>query len=302
MPEPLLSVCDLRTWFHTDDGIVRAVDGVSFDLAPRETLGIVGESGSGKSVTALSIMRLISRPGRIESGEIRLQGRDLLGLSEREMRSVRGNDVGMIFQEPMTSLDPLYSVGDPILEALRLHQDLRGDAARQAAIRALSAVGIPDPAQRIDSFPHQMSGGMRQRVMIAVALSCDPALLIADEPTTALDVTIQARILDLLKELRSRREMALILITHNLGLVAEMCDRVVVMYAGRIVESAPVSQLFHCPAHPYTRGLLRSIPRLDTPPKQPLPTLDWEPTPEQIERSRLVEIGPGHQVSEWASG
>src|SRR5437016_5963108 len=178
MPEPLLSVRNLKTWFHTDDGIVKAVDGVTLDLAPRETLGIVGESGSGKSVTALSIMRLISRPGRIEDGEIRLRGRDLLGFSVRGMRSVRGNDVAMIFQEPMTSLDPLYSVGDPILEALRLHQHLRGDGARQAAIRALSAVGITDPEQRLDSFPHQMSGGMRQRVMIAVALSCDPDLLI----------------------------------------------------------------------------------------------------------------------------
>src|SRR5437763_2793492 len=223
MAEALLSVRDLRTSFYTDDGVVKAVDGISFDLAPRETLGIVGESGSGKSVTALSIMRLISRPGRIESGQAWMGGRDLLSLSEAEMRSVRGNDVAMIFQEPMTSLDPLYPVSDPILEALRLHQHLRGAAAREAAVRALAAVGIPDPAQRLDAYPHQMSGGMRQRVMIAAALSCDPDLLIADETTTALDVTIQARILDLLKDLRARRDMALTLITHNMSLIAEMC-------------------------------------------------------------------------------
>jgi ABC-type dipeptide/oligopeptide/nickel transport system ATPase component len=191
------------------------------------------------------------------------------------MRDLRGNDIGMIFQEPMTSLDPLYTVGDQIGEALFLHQGLRGKAARDAAIRALADVGIPDPERRVDAYPHQMSGGMRQRVMIAIALSCNPELLIADEPTTALDVTIQARILDLLKELRASRNMALMLITHNLGLVAEMCDRVIVMYRGRIVEAKPVDDLFANPEHPYTQGLLRSIPRLDSPPKQPLPTLDY---------------------------
>ncbi len=279
MVEPLLYVRDLHTQFHTDDGVVKAVDGISFDLAPGETLGIVGESGSGKSVTALSILRLVSRPGRIVEGQVRFKGRDLLTLTEAQMRDVRGNDIAMIFQEPMTSLDPLYTVGDHILEAVSLHQNLRGQEARRAAVAALAAVGIPDPERRIDAYPHQMSGGMRQRVMIAIALSCSPEILIADEPTTALDVTIQARILDLLKELRAQRGMALLLITHNLGLVAEMCDRVLVMHRGRIVEDKPVDELFANPAHPYTRGLLRSIPRLDSPPKQPLPTLDWEPDP-----------------------
>ena len=273
--EPLLTVRDLETTFFTDDGPVPAVATVSFDIAPGEALGIVGESGSGKSVTALSILRLVSRPGRIVNGEVTFKGRNLLQLSERDMRDLRGNDIGMIFQEPMTSLDPLYTVGDQIGEALFLHQGLRGKAARDAAIRALADVGIPDPERRVDAYPHQMSGGMRQRVMIAIALSCNPELLIADEPTTALDVTIQARILDLLKELRASRNMALMLITHNLGLVAEMCDRVIVMYRGRIVEAKPVDDLFANPEHPYTRGLLRSIPRLDSPPKQPLPTLDY---------------------------
>lgn len=275
--EPVLSVRDLHTHFFTDDGVVKAVDGVSFDLAPGETLGIVGESGSGKSVTSLSILRLISRPGRIVGGEIRFKGRDLLPLSEPEMRQIRGNDISMIFQEPMTSLDPLYTVGSQIREAIELHQNLRGTQARDAAVRALADVGIPQPVQRIDSYPHQMSGGMRQRVMIAIALSCNPELLVADEPTTALDVTIQARILDLLKAVRARRNMSMLLITHNLGLVAEMCDRVVVMHRGRILEQKSVEELFARPEHPYTQGLLRSLPRLDSPPKQPLPTLDWDP-------------------------
>jgi ABC-type dipeptide/oligopeptide/nickel transport system ATPase component len=275
--EPLLSVRNLQTHFFTDDGLVKAVDGVSFDLAHGETLGIVGESGSGKSVTSLSTMRLVSRPGRIVSGEIRFKGRDLLKISEAEMREIRGNDISMIFQEPMTSLDPLYTVGSQILEAVYLHQNLRGEEARQAAIAVLREVGIPQPEERIDAYPHQMSGGMRQRVMIAIALSCNPDVLIADEPTTALDVTIQAKILDLLKVERVKRNMAMLLITHNLGLVAEMCDRVIVMYRGKIVEEKPVEDLFARPEHPYTQGLLRSIPRLDSPPKQPLPTLDWSP-------------------------
>jgi ABC-type dipeptide/oligopeptide/nickel transport system ATPase component len=298
---PILSVRDLRTHFFTDDGVVRAVDGVSFDLAACETLGIVGESGSGKSVTAYSVLRLVSRPGRVVGGEVLFRGRDLLRLSEPEMRKIRGNDISIIFQEPMTSLDPLYTVGDQILEAVTLHQGLRGAAARQAAVRALADVGIPEPEERVDSYPHQMSGGMRQRVMIAIALSCNPAILIADEPTTALDVTIQAKILDLLKVLRRQRQMAMLLITHNLGLVAEMCDRVVVMHGGIIVETAPVRALFAAPAHPYTRGLLRSIPTLDSPTKQRLPTLDWLPSPEQLRRSALVEIGAGHWVSEWVA-
>ncbi len=301
MPEPILSVRFLETYFFTDDGVVKAVDAVSFDLMPKETLGIVGESGSGKSVTAFSILRLVARPGRIVGGEIRFKGRNLLHYSEAEMQRLRGNDISVVFQEPMTSLDPLYTVGEHLLEAIRLHQGLKGRAARVAAIQALDAVGIPEPAQRIDTYPHQMSGGMRQRVMIAVALSCNPEVLIADEPTTALDVTIQARILDLLKELRRERDMAMLLITHNLGLVAEMCDRVVVMHGGRIVEAAPVEALFAAPAHPYTRGLLRSIPTLESPSKQRLPTLDWDPTPEQLKRSILVEVRPQHWVSEWAA-
>jgi len=276
MPDPLLSVRNLETQFATDDGLVKAVDGVSFDVLPGETLGIVGESGSGKSITALSILRLISRPGRIVGGQILFKGKDLARYSDNEMRALRGNDIGMIFQEPMTSLDPLYTVGYQIREALELHQGLRGAEARTAAIRALRDVGIPTPEQRVDAYPHQMSGGMRQRVMIAIALSCNPQLLIADEPTTALDVTMQARILDLLKDLRESRQIALLLITHNMGLVAEMCDRVVVMYKGRILESKPVQELFAHPEHPYTQSLLRSIPRLDSPPKTPLPTLDWE--------------------------
>jgi len=276
MPDPLLSVRNLETHFATDDGLVKAVDGVSFDVLPGETLGIVGESGSGKSITALSILRLISRPGRIVGGQVLFKGNDLARYSEKEMRALRGNDIGMIFQEPMTSLDPLYTIGFQIREALELHQGLRGSAARDAAIRALRDVGIPTPEERVDAYPHQMSGGMRQRVMIAIALSCSPQLLIADEPTTALDVTMQARILDLLKDLRQSRQMALLLITHNMGLVAEMCDRVVVMYKGRIVESKPVLELFARPEHPYTQSLLRSIPRLDSPPKTPLPTVNWE--------------------------
>jgi ABC-type dipeptide/oligopeptide/nickel transport system ATPase component len=274
MAKPLLEVRNLVTEFHTDDGLVRAVDDVSFELGASESIGIVGESGSGKSVTALSIMRLVGKPGRIVSGKVLFEGQDLSGFSEGQMRDLRGNDIGMIFQEPMTSLDPLYTVGYQIREAVELHQGLRGAEARQAAIKALREVGIPDPEERVDSYPHQMSGGMRQRVMIAIALSCNPKLLIADEPTTALDVTMQARILDLLKGLRESRKMALMLITHNLGIVAEVCDRVAVMYQGKIVESKPVNELFHKPEHPYTRGLLNSIPRLDSPFKTPLPTLE----------------------------
>ncbi len=301
MSEQLLQVRNLQTQFFTDDGIIKAVDDVSFEMARRETLGIVGESGSGKSVTSLSVMRLVLPPGRITGGEINWKGRDLRKLSEAEMRAIRGDDIAMIFQEPMTSLDPLYTVGNHIEEALRLHQNLRGDAARQRAIAALDDVGIPDAARRIDAYPHQMSGGMRQRVMIAIALSCNPDLLIADEPTTALDVTVQAKVLDLMKDLRVQRDMAIMLITHNMGLVAEMCDRVAVMHRGKIVESADVNQIFANPAHPYTRGLLRSIPTLDSAPKTPLPTLDWQPEPHQKEQSHLVEIAPRHWVSAWAA-
>jgi ABC-type dipeptide/oligopeptide/nickel transport system ATPase component len=300
MTDSLLQVRNLKTQFFTDDGIVNAVDDVSFDLAPRETLGVVGESGSGKSVTSLSVMRLIQPPGRITHGQILWKGHDLLKYSEAQMRKIRGNDIAMIFQEPMTSLDPLYTVGNHIEEALDLHQNLHSKEAREKAVEALEAVGIDDARRRVDAYPHQMSGGMRQRVMIAIALSCNPELLVADEPTTALDVTIQAKILDLLKELREQREMALLLITHNMGLIAEMCDRVAVMHNGKIVEMAAVDDLFARPAHPYTRGLLRSIPTLDSPPKTPLATLEWEPTPEQSTRAELVEVAPQHWVSGWA--
>jgi ABC-type dipeptide/oligopeptide/nickel transport system ATPase component len=299
MDAPLLSVRDLRTQFQTDGGPVKAVDGVSFDVASGETLGIVGESGSGKSVTAYSLLRLVQPPGRIVGGEARYKERDLLKIDEAEMRRIRGKDISLIFQEPMTSLDPLYTVGNHLLEAIRLHQGLRGEAARQLAIQALADVGILDPANRIDAYPYQLSGGMRQRVMIAIALSCNPEILIADEPTTALDVTVQAHILDLLKDLQTRRRMALLLITHNLGIVAETCDRVIVMYRGRIVEAASAGDLFRNPVHPYTQGLLRSIPTMESPPKRRLPTLNWKPEPAQWERSRLAEIGPGHWVSEW---
>ncbi|HEX8464229.1 MAG TPA: ABC transporter ATP-binding protein [Abditibacterium sp.] len=301
MVEPLLSVRNLETQFFTDDGVVKAVDDVSFDIAPREILGVVGESGSGKSVTSLSALRLVSAPGKITGGQILWKGRDLLKISEREMRAIRGDDIAMIFQEPMTSLNPLYTVGNHIQEALFLHQGLKGHEARQRAVKALEEVGIRDAGSRIDAYPHQLSGGMRQRVMIAIALSCNPDLLIADEPTTALDVTVQARILDLMRALRDERNMAILLITHNMGIVAEMCDRVAVMHRGKIVEMAGIQEIFAAPRHPYTQQLLKSIPTLDSTPKTMLATVSWHPTPEQASRSQLVEIGAGHSVSAWAA-
>jgi len=259
----LLEVRDLQTHFTTDEGTVRAVDGVSFTIEAGKTLGMVGESGCGKSVTALSILRLVpSPPGRIVAGRILYQGRDLMSLSDREMRAVRGNEIAMIFQEPMTSLNPVFTVGDQIGEAIRLHQKTSRRETRERAIEMLRLVEMPEPARRVDEYPHQLSGGMRQRVMIAMALSCNPKLLIADEPTTALDVTIQAQILDLLAGLQERLGMALLLITHDLGVVAEQADDVIILYAGRIVERAPVGQLFAAPLHPYTRGLLDSLPQL----------------------------------------
>ena len=258
----LLEVKNLQTHFPTRAGLVRAVDGVSFYIDKGELLGLVGESGCGKSITALSIMRLIAPPGKIVGGEISFNGRNLLKLSDSEMRAIRGNDIAMIFQDPMTSLNPVFTVGEQIAEALRLHRKLSHKAARAGAIEAMREVSIPDPARRIDDYPHQLSGGMRQRVMIAMALACDPKLLIADEPTTALDVTIQAQILELLNELRKNRELAVLLITHDLGVVAEVADRVAVMYTGRIVEESPVEELFARPRHPYTEGLLRSVPKL----------------------------------------
>jgi oligopeptide/dipeptide ABC transporter ATP-binding protein len=258
----LLKVKNLQTHFFTRAGLVRAVDGVSFYLERGELLGLVGESGCGKSVTALSLMRLVAPPGKIVGGEVLFDGVDLLKLSESKMRAIRGDDIAMIFQDPMTSLNPVYTVGEQIAEALRLHRRLSRKQAREAAVEAMREVSIPDPARRADDYPHQLSGGMRQRVMIAMALACDPKLLIADEPTTALDVTIQAQILELLDELRKTRELAVLLITHDLGVVAEVADRVAVMYTGRVVEASPVAELFARPKHPYTEGLLRSVPKL----------------------------------------
>src|SRR5215204_6043404 len=258
----LLEVKNLRTQFPTRAGVVRAVDGVSFHVDEGELLGLVGESGCGKSITALSVMRLIGAPGKIVGGEIWFGGENLLAASDARMREIRGDDIAMIFQDPMTSLNPVYTVGEQIAEALRLHRKLNRKQAREAAVEAMREVAIPDPARRADDYPHQLSGGMRQRVMIAMALACDPKLLIADEPTTALDVTIQAQILELLNELRKTRELAVLLITHDLGVVAEVADRVAVMYTGKIVEEAPVNELFARPRHPYTEGLLRSVPKL----------------------------------------
>ena len=258
----LLEVKNLATHFPTREGLVRAVDGVSFYLDSGELLGLVGESGCGKSMTALSVMRLVPPPGKITTGEILFEGRNLLKLSNREMRDVRGNDIAMIFQDPMTSLNPVFTVGEQIAEALRLHRRLSRRDARAGAIAAMREVSIPDPELRVNDYPHQLSGGMRQRVMIAMALACDPKLLIADEPTTALDVTIQAQILELLNHLRKTRDLAILLITHDLGVVAEVADRVAVMYTGKIVEESPVDELFARPKHPYTEGLLHSVPKL----------------------------------------
>lgn len=264
MAERLLEVQDLRTYFYTEDGVVKAVDGISFSLDKGKTLGIVGESGCGKSVTSLSVMRLIaSPPGKIVSGKILFEGKDLLEKSEKEMRSVRGNDVSMIFQEPMTSLNPVFTIGDQICEAILLHQKVNKKQARQQAIDLLKKVGIPSAERRVDDYPHQMSGGMRQRVMIAMALSCNSKLLIADEPTTALDVTIQAQILDLMKKVRTDFNASIMLITHDLGVVADLADDVIVMYAGKIVEKAAVRKIYKNPQHPYTKGLLGSIPKLN---------------------------------------
>ncbi len=262
--EPLLSVEGLTTEFVTEDGIVRAADGVTFDVHAGETVSLVGESGCGKSVTALSIMRLIqSPPGRIVGGRVWFEGRDLLAISDKQMRKVRGAEIGMIFQEPMTSLNPVLTIGRQITEPLQLHQDMSTSEARRRAVELLGMVGIPDAGHRINDYPHQLSGGQRQRVMIAIAMSCNPKLLIADEATTALDVTIQAQILELMKDLTSRFGTALLIITHNLGVVARYADRVNVMYAGRIRESAQATNIYHQTRHPYTAGLLHSVPRLD---------------------------------------
>ncbi len=267
----LLKIDDLHTYFYTSEGVGRAVDGVSFHVKKGETLGLVGESGCGKSITSLSILCLVpSPPGRIVSGSIEFQGQDLLKLSERQMRKIRGNKISMIFQEPMTALNPVFTVGEQIAEVFRIHRDMNRREAFNAAVEMMEKVRIPSAPHRAREYPHQLSGGMRQRIMIAMALACDPDLLIADEPTTALDVTVQAQILALMKDLQERTGASIILITHDLGVIAEIADRVAVMYAGQVVEESPVEQLYKEPLHPYTRGLLRSIPDMTKPAQQKL--------------------------------
>lgn len=264
MTEPLLAVEELQTYFFTGATIVKAVDGVSFQVYPGEILGLVGESGSGKSVTGRSILRLVDKSGRIVGGRIRLNGTDLLKLNERDMRRIRGAQIAAVPQDPLSSLNPAFKIKDQITDVLRLHRGLKGQAARQVALDLLAGVGIPDPEHILEKYPHQLSGGMRQRVMITIAFSCQPALIIADEPTSALDVTTQAQIVKLLFDLQTQTGVALILITHDLGLVSKVCDRVVIMYAGRVMEQAPVKALFQRPANPYTRALVRAIPNLGT--------------------------------------
>ena len=322
---PLLDVRNLKTYFYTEDGVVRAVDGVTFSIDPERTLGVVGESGCGKSVTARAIMRLIQSPGKIEAGEIFLNhdGKtiDLTKLPPmgKKMRSIRGNKIAMIFQEPMTSLNPVYTIGNQITETIILHQGLRKREARERAIEMLTAVGISSPEQRVDEYPHQLSGGMRQRAMIAMALSCHPSLLIADEPTTALDVTIQAQVLDLMNDLRKKFGASILFITHDLGVIAKMADHVVVMYLGKIVESAPVRDIFKDPKHPYTHGLMNSIPSLKMSRKKRLVPIKgivpdpleapqgcgFEPRcPSAMEKCKahiplLKEVTPNHLVACW---
>jgi peptide/nickel transport system ATP-binding protein len=274
--EALLDVKNLRTHFFSRAGVTRAVDDVSFSLGRGEILGVVGESGCGKSVTSLSIMRLVDRPGRIVSGEILLEGRDLLKLSKEEMRRLRGSELAMIFQEPSSSMNPVFRIGSQISEAILVHERVSRDAARERVLELMRLVGIPDPERRYRQFPHQFSGGMLQRMMVAMALACNPKLLIADEPVTALDVTIQAQILDLIKELRDKTGASVLLITHDMGVVAETCDRVAVMYLGKVVETAPLETLFDGPKHPYTMGLFASIPRLEE-------TVEWlQPIPGSV--------------------
>ena len=274
---PLLEVQNLNTYFYTGTGVVKAVNNVSYQVEVGETIGLVGESGSGKSVSALSILRLVPYPGQIVSGRIMFQGINLLSLSDREMQRVRGRRIGMVFQEPMTSLNPVLTIERQLTEALETHLGLRGDGARQRAIDLLDRVGIPDPKQRIKEHPHKLSGGMRQRVMIAMALSCGPDLIIADEPTTAVDVTIQAQLLELMKNLTREFNVALIIISHNMGIVARYVDKVAIMYAGKIVEQGSVMQIFKSPQHPYTIGLQRSIPRLDLERKDKLEPIPGQP-------------------------
>ena len=274
----LLEVRNLETQFLTSAGVVRAVDGVSWDVNEGETVALVGESGCGKSVSALSVMRLVSEPaGRVVGGEIVFKGRDLLKLSEEEMREVRGRDIAMVFQEPMTSLNPVLTIGRQLTEGLEIHLGMTADKAAARAVELLGMVGIPDPARRLTQYPHQFSGGMRQRMMIAMALACNPALILADEPTTALDVTIQAQILELMRDLSRRLGVAMLIITHNLGVVARYADRVNVMYAGRIIERGTATDIYADPRHPYTLGLLRSVPRLDEPIRAKLDPIEGQP-------------------------
>ena len=283
----LLEIRDLKTYFFTYDGVVKAVDGVSYDLQEGETLGLVGESGCGKSVSALSVMRLIPNPpGQIIGGEVVFKGRDLLKLPPHEMRNIRGGDISMVFQEPMTSLNPVLSIERQLTETLELHLGMDRPAAKAEAVRRLDQVGIPDPDSRIKQYPHQFSGGMRQRVMIAMALSCNPKLIIADEPTTALDVTIQAQILELMKNLSTEYGVSLIIITHNLGVVARYADRVNIMYAGKIIERGSARDIYSNPRHPYTLGLLHSVPRLDLPRKEKLDPIEGQPPD-------LINLPPG---------
>jgi oligopeptide transport system ATP-binding protein len=318
--QPLLEVKNLQTQFFTQDGVVKAVDDVSFYVMPGETLGVVGESGSGKSMTGLSIMRLIPNPpGKIVNGEVTFNGRDIIKMSEEQVRSIRGNDIAMIFQDPMTSLNPVLTINRQISESLQLHMGMNKSQAKTRSIELLSMVGIPNPESRVDQYPHQFSGGMRQRVMIAMALSCNPKLLIADEPTTALDVTIQAQILDLMRNLQSETGAGVILITHSMGVVAGMADRVQVMYAGHIVETAKTEEIFANPRHPYTVGLMKSIPRLDARDKEKLQPIRGLP-PDLIElpdmcpfvprcnyarekceqkNPPLLEVKPGHYSACW---
>jgi len=319
---PLLEIKGLKTHFFTQDGTVKAVDGVTFEIGHAQTLGVVGESGCGKSITSLSVMRLIERPGKIVAGEILLNGDDLLQASDEEVRDIRGDQVSMIFQEPMTSLNPVFTCGEQIAEALRLHEGLGRRDAMDKTVEMLKVVHIPNAERRVKEYPHQLSGGMRQRVMIAMALSCSPNLLIADEPTTALDVTIQAQILELLNELKTKLKMAVMLITHDMGVIAETAQRVVVMYAAKVAEEAPVGDLFKEPLHPYTQGLLRSIPRIDLAATEHLrletipgtvPTLRGDIAPGCRFAPRcpfvksvcteqdpvLKEVKPGHKVSCW---
>lgn len=320
--KPLLEVKGLKTYFYTEDGVVRAVDGVNFEVYPGEVLGLVGESGCGKSVTSLSIMRLISKPGKIDEGEILLDGENLLNLPEDEMIKVRGNRISMIFQQPQTALNPVFKVGDQLAEVLNVHQDMGKEAGWKRAVELLKMVGVPDPERRADAYPHELSGGMAQRVMIAMALACVPELLIADEPTTALDVTIQAQILDLMRDLRREMGTSVILITHDLGVVAEMAERVAVMYAGEIVEQTDVNTLFDQPLHPYTQGLIGSIPvlgeikeKLDVIPGSVPNLVDLPPGCRFAPRCQarfkygckicadvkpeLAEVKPGHLVRCW---